>query len=273
MQATLFTLRSASGVEASVTDYGAALTHLRLPAADGTVKDCVLGFDDLRGYRGKDNPYFGAIVGRVANRIAGGKFRVEGQEYSLATNNGPNHLHGGVRGFDKVLWDAEEFSDPAPGVRFTYVSADGEEGYPGECRTQVTYTLFGNSTLKIDMESTVSKACPVNLANHAYFNLCGHDAGEDVLGHRLHINADRYTPTDATSIPTGELAPVEGTPFDFRARGAEAHTIGERIGELKGLPGSGGGYDHNYVLNGKGFGVVSHAATVVEPKSGRRMDL
>eukprot|EP00927_Polykrikos_kofoidii_P074779 TRINITY_DN70802_c0_g1_i1.p1 TRINITY_DN70802_c0_g1~~TRINITY_DN70802_c0_g1_i1.p1 ORF type:complete len:372 (-),score=50.64 TRINITY_DN70802_c0_g1_i1:24-1139(-) len=274
MQATLFTLHGPNLMKVSVTDYGATLTHLWLPDKSGELADCVLGFDDLAGYRGKDNPYFGATIGRVANRIAKGKFTLDGNEYTLAQNNGPNHLHGGLRGFDKVIWDAvviDVIGQP-PAVKFTYVSADGEEGYPGTCTTMVTYTLMQSGELKIDMESSVDKPCPVNLANHSYFNLGGHGSG-NILRTRLHINADRYTPTDADSVPTAELAVVDGTAFDFRAIGEAAHSIGERIGELKSLPGCGGGYDHNYVLNAAGWGRLSLAAVAEDPQSGRCMEL
>lgn len=273
MQASLITIRNNAGVSVAVTNYGATLQSLVLPSREGEFTDCVLGFDSLSGYTGPDNPYFGCTVGRVANRIANGQFLIGNQTYTTPVNNGAHTLHGGSRGFDKVLWDASVVDLPGQpaAVKLMYNSPDGEEGFPGECAASVTYQLTEESELHITMEASVSAPCPVSLANHSYFNLGGHNSG-DVLAHQLHIPSEMYTPTDSGSIPTGQAEPVAGTPFDFRASGLLAHTIGERIGELKSLPGSGGGYDHNYVLAGKP-NCLSLAASVVEPVSGRKMEV
>jgi aldose 1-epimerase len=260
----LYTLTNTSGVTAKVTTYGAILTELHVPDRDGKMADVVLGFEDLKGYLA-GHPYFGATVGRVANRIAKGKFTLDGKEYKLAVNNGPNALHGGLKGFDKAVWKAEPL-DVADGaaVKFTYVSKDGEEGYPGTLTAAVTYTLTNANELNIDYVATTDKATPVNLTNHSYFNLAG-PKSSDILGHELMLAADKYTPTDATLIPTGEIKPVKDTPLDF----TKPTPIGERIDKLKGEP---GGYDHNFVLNGEGK-KLALAARVREPKSGRTMEM
>ena len=287
VQASLFTLRAPSGASASVTNHGATLVRLLVPDAAGALADVVLGFDDLAGYvEGRPyNPHFGCTVGRYANRIAKGRFAVGGTEYALACNNGPNHLHGGPKNYSKVCWDATAVDVPGldPAVRFTYTSPDGDEGYPGELRLACTYTLSegddGMPRLRVSMEARLAPgaagACPVNLCNHSYFNLGGHARGTDVLGHEVHLNADRYTPTDAGSIPTGVLAPVAGTAFDFRAKlGAGAHTVGARLAQAAEAPGSGGGYDHNWVLNkppGGNSARLSLAACVRDPASGRTL--
>jgi len=277
LKAKLFTLTNA-GVSVSVTDYGATLVNLLLPGRDGSIADCLLGFDNLAGYRRADNPYFGATIGRVANRIGrDATFSIDGEKYTVTANHndGTAMLHGGNRGFDKVIWDSAVVEMPGRStVFFTSVSPDGEEGFPGECRTVVSYSLSDKGELRIDMESTVDKATPVNLCNHAYFNLKGHGSG-DVLGHKAHIKAAQFTPSGGDSIPTGELASVLGTPYDFSASGDGMRTIGEKIGEMAAVPGAGGGYDHNYVLTiaGSGFGKLAHAATVLEPESGRQLDL
>jgi aldose 1-epimerase len=225
--------------------------------------DVVLGFDNLAGYESGANQHFGCTTGRVANRTAGGRFTLDGVEYSLVVNNGPNHLHGGTeRDLSRVVWDAEPFADErGQGVVFHYTSPDGEEGFPGNLAIEVTYTLFADNALRIEYSATTDKPTPVNLTNHSYFNLAG--AGEpSVADHEVQIFADHYTPTDDTLIPTGEIAPVAGTPLDFR----EPHTIGARIAELDNTPA--GGYDHNFVLNCQD-GSLAKAAVVREPKSGR----
>lgn len=260
-----FILRnSGKTIELRVISLGAIITHLKTPDRSGAMGDIVLGFDEIERYR-EEHPYFGAIIGRYGNRIGGACFAIGGTNYTLAANDGPNHFHGGVRGFDKVVWPAEFADRPeGPRVVFTRTSPDGEEGYPGNLSVKVTYTLTDRNELVIDYEAATDRTTHVNLTHHSYFNLAGHGAG-DILGHELTIDADRFTPVDDRLIPTGELAPVEGTPFDFR----HATAIGARIGQ----PGNtqltfGNGYDHNYVLNGNGF---RGAASVYEPDSGRTM--
>ncbi|MEW4527808.1 aldose epimerase family protein [Maioricimonas sp. JC845] len=258
-----YTLSNGNGIVARLMTRGATLTELHVPDKDGNVADVVLGFDDVAGYESEGNQYFGCTAGRVANRIAEGKFTLDGHEYTLAINYEPNHLHGGTeRSLDKVVWKAKtvktKFGD---GVRFTYTSPDGEEGYPGKLRVTVTYTLSDDNDLRIAYFATTDRATPVNLTNHSYFNLSGHGS-ETVLDHRLKINADRYTPTDDTLIPTGELAAVEGTPLDFR----KMRRIGKEIDEL--VETASLGYDHNFVLNGEA-GKLRLAARVKDPESGR----
>ncbi len=263
----LFTLTNAHGVELRAMDYGGIIVSLRTPDRTGAPGDIVLGYDSLGGYLAT-TPYFGAIVGRYANRIARGTFTLDGATYHLAINNAPNALHGGLKGFDKVLWHGTPFRDSSGvGVHFRYISADGEEGYPGTLQAEVTYTLTDRNQLVIDYLATTDKATPVNLTQHTYFNLAGDGAG-DVLTHLVTIDADRYTPIDSTLIPTGVLAPVAGTPFDFRA----ATPIGARIEEDDVQLKNAGGYDHNFVLNRTGPGLV-HAAHVEEPTTGRTLDV
>ena len=260
----LYVLTNASGMKAKVMTYGAILTELHVPDREGKFDDVVLGFDNLAGYL-KGHPHFGSTVGRVANRIARGKFTLEGKEYRLAVNNGPNSLHGGLKGFDKKVWKAEamETADGAA-VKLSYLSPDGEEGYPGNLSTTVTYTLTNQNELKIAYVATTDKPTPVNLTNHSYFNLAGPQAG-DILGHELMLAADSYTPADATLIPTGEIKPVRGTPLDF----TRPMTIGARIAEVGGNP---GGYDHNYVINGGGKSLTL-AARAADPKTGRVLEM
>jgi aldose 1-epimerase len=258
-----FALINSKGMTAKVITWGGLLTELLVPDREGKLTDVVLGFDSLKDYLGR-HPYFGANVGRVGNRIAKGRFTLDGKEYKLATNNGPNHLHGGNKGLDMVLWQAEEVkSEAGPAVKFSCTSPDGDEGYPGNLKVSVTYVLTNDNALELHFEASTDKATPVNLAHHSYFNLAGAGSG-DILDHILKINADRYTPTDETLIPTGKFEPVKGTPYDFTTPTA----IGKRIGELKGDP---GGYDINYVLNageGKGPHLAAH---VKDPKTGRTM--
>jgi aldose 1-epimerase len=262
-----FTLRSPRGLEARVITYGAIVQSLQVPDGKGGKVDVVLGFDTLEEYV-KDNPYFGCVVGRYANRIAKGRFTLDGKEYRLATNNGPNHLHGGRRGFDKAVWKAapKEGRD-GPALELTYVSKDGEEGYPGTLSVTVTYTVTKDDALRIDYRATTDKPTIVNLSNHSYFNLKGAGSG-DILGHEIEIAARRFTPVDETLIPTGELRPVEGTPFDFR----KPHPIGERIAAADGQISYGGGYDHNFVLDAGG-GKLALAARLKDPASGRAMEV
>jgi aldose 1-epimerase len=265
----LFTLTNARGIEVRAITYGGIILSLRTPDRTGQLDDVVLGYDTLEGYV-RASPYFGAIVGRVGNRIAGGRFTLDGRSYALATNNGPNHLHGGIKGFDKVVWEAQPFrNDSGVGIVFTHTSPDGDEGYPGTLRARVTYTLTDRDELVVDYHATTDKATPVNLTQHTYWNLAG-DGRRDVLGHELMINASAITPVDSTLIPTGEIAPVAGTPFDFR----ELTPIGSRI-DRRDDPqiAHGGGYDHNFVLDRPGAAGLVHAARVVEPTTGRTLDV
>lgn len=262
---TLFELTNKNGLRARLIDYGAALIGFDAPDRSGTSADIVLGFDKVEPYTGK-SPYMGATVGRYANRIALGKFTLDGKEHTLATNNAPNHLHGGAVGYDKVMWKAEPFKGPdGVGVKFSYLSPDGEEGYPGAVECSVRYVLSDANELRFEYEVTANQPTPLNLTNHAYWNLAGANAGVTILNHLLTLKADKYTPTDDTFIPTGELAPVEATPVDFRA----PHAIGERIAQIPGTP---GGYDHNFVVDGAP-GALRHAATVEDPGSGRVMEV
>jgi aldose 1-epimerase len=261
----VFTLTNAHGMEVRAITYGGIITSLRTPDRTGRLDDIVLGFDSLAGYV-RGTPYFGSIIGRYGNRIARGRFTLEGKTYELATNNGQNHLHGGNKGFDKVIWAGEPIeSDSAVGVVFTYTSPDGEEGYPGRLDVRVTYTLTDQNELIIDYFAQTDQPTPVNLTQHSYFNLA---AGGDILGHELMINAAGYTPVDSTLIPTGEIAPVAGTPFDFRTPVA----IGARINQDDAQIRNGLGYDHNFVLDRSGGG-LAHAARVSEPTTGRTLDI
>jgi aldose 1-epimerase len=258
-----YTLRNARGAVAKVITYGATLTELWIPDKSGKNADVVLGFDKIDGYAG-NQPYFGAIVGRYANRIAKGKFTLDGREYSLFVNNGPNSLHGGKVGFNRKVWKAEPLTVArGAAVKFTYVSADGEEGYPGTLTVEATYELTDDSAIKISYRASTDKPTVVNLTNHSYFNLSGAGSG-DVLKNVLQLDADRYTPVDDTLIPTGELKSVAGTPFDFR----KPTPIGDRSGKIPGIA----GYDHNFVLNGKP-GTLRKIADLSDPASGRSMEI
>jgi aldose 1-epimerase len=263
----IFTLRNANGMEAAIMTYGAIVQALRIPSQGGAPVDVVLGFDDLNGYL-TDEPYFGAIVGRYGNRIGNARFVLEGVEYKLPANDGPNCLHGGTRGFDKHVWTPKDASGAdGPAVQLTYLSKDGEEGFPGNLTATVTYTLSDRNELRIEYHATTDKATVLNLTNHSYFNLAGQGEG-DILGHEVTIEADRTTPVDSTLIPTGQLEPVAGTPFDFR----QPHAIGERIGADNEQLKFGKGYDHNFVLN-QASGAMGLAARVRDPKSGRTMEV
>ena len=257
---TEYTLKNASGVQVSIINYGGTITKLITPDKKGTMGDVVLGYENLEGFLQKGNPFFGALIGRYGNRIAGGKFTLDGKTYTLAQNNNGQSLHGGNKGFDKVVWDAKKPAGDSS-LELTYVSKDGEEGYPGTLNVKVVYTVTAANELKIDYTATTDKATPVNLTNHAYFNL---SAGADstILNHELQIDADKYIPVNDVLIPTGQIADVQGTPMDFRT----AKPVGRDIAQVK------GGYDHNWVLNKKGDGLAK-VASVYEPTSGRYMEV
>lgn len=265
----IYTLRNANGVEARVTNYGGIIVSLKVPDRNGKLDDVVLGYDSISGYL-KESPYFGALIGRYGNRIAKGHFTLDGQTYTLPINNAPNSLHGGLKGFDKVVWHAEPFDSTGKrGLVFTYTSADGEEGYPGTLQARVTYTLNDDNELIFDYHATTDKATPVNLTQHSYFNLAGAGKG-DILKEVVTIDADRFTPIDSTLIPTGELRPVEGTPFDFRT----PTPIGARIEQQDQQLLFGHGYDHNFVLNKPASATgPTFAARAVDPGSGRVMEV
>ena len=251
-----FIFTNANGVMAKVMNYGATIVSVEVPDRAGRMADVVLGFDDVAGYQGADNPYFGACCGRFANRIAGGKFPLDGVEYSLAVNNEPNALHGGLIGFDKKIWEAEIAGDS---VRMSLTSPDGEEGYPGTLRITVVYTLTADNELRIDYTAETDKKTVLNLTNHSYFNLAGSGT---VLDHAMQINADHYAVVDGNSIPTGELRGVAGTEMDFRTSQAIGAEI-DRTAE---------GYDHNYCINQSAAGELTFTARVVEPESGRTLE-
>jgi aldose 1-epimerase len=263
----LYTLKNRNGLQVEITNYGGAVVTIRTPDRRGRMGDIALGYDDLRGYLA-DTAYFGALIGRYANRIAGGKFTLNGVEYQLAQNNGVNHLHGGVRGFNKVVWQAREM-DHADGValELTYLSKDKEEAYPGNLTVTATYVLSNANELRIEYTATTDKETVVNLTHHSYFNLAGPGMG-DVLRHEVKLNADKFTPVDETLIPTGELKAVKGTPFDF----SRATAIGSRINQADDQLVLGKGYDHNFVLNKQGQ-ELSLAANVYEPSSGRVLEM
>lgn len=263
-EVTQYGLRNRQGMKVTLIDLGAIITSVEVPDRDGKLENVTLSFPDCKSYL-ENAPYFGGACGRFANRIAGGKFSLDGTEYSLFLNNGPNTLHGGKEGFMKKLWSAETFqNDNQVGVTLTYVSPDGEEGYPGKLTSTVTYTLTDDNELRMDYKATTDKATVLNLTNHAYWNLAGAGNGL-ILDHELTLTGSKYLPVDETGIPTGELAPVAGTVMDF----LKPHKIGERIDQ----PVNGaGGYDHCYVVDGK-IGELRPAAKIVEPKSGRVMEI
>ena len=261
-EVNLFTLTNKSGMKVTLSSYGATVIDLLAPDRSGKMADISLGFDSFAPYQ-TQSPYFGAIVGRYGNRIAKGRFTLDGATYQLATNNDPNHLHGGIKGFDKRIWKGTNLPSSEPSVRFTLRSTDGEEGYPGNLGVAVTYTLTNQNELRISYEATTDKPTVINLTNHTYFNLAGAGNG-NILGHQLKINASRFTPVDATLIPTGELKKVEETVMDFRKPTA----IGARIKEVGGKP---IGYDHNYVLDWSLHFGLALAAEVYEPVCGRLM--
>ena len=261
----LFILVNNNGLEMSVTNYGAIIVSLHVPNRYGNMTDIALGHNNIDEYLSSKEPYFGAVCGRVANRIANGRFKLDGKEYRLAVNNGPNHLHGGLKGFNAVVWDAKRIDEQT--VVLTYISPDGEEGYPGTLITQITYQLTDDDTVQMNYEAQTNKATILNLTNHSFFNLSG--AGDTYIGdHQLTINADAYLPTDETNIPYGDAEPVAGTPMDFRTQ----HTIGERIEENFQQLIFGKGYDHTFLLNKNGNG-LSFCAKSVSPKTGIAMDV
>jgi aldose 1-epimerase len=256
----LFTLVNDKGTKVTITNYGGTVTSFITPDKNGVKSSIIIGFDSLQTYL-KQPPYFGALVGRYANRIGNAKFTLDGKTYQLAANNGKNTLHGGLKGFDKVVWDATTPSDTIPSLALHYLSKDGEEGYPGNLEVTVKYALTEDNGLKIEYNATTDKPTPVNLTNHSYFNLSG-DVANSILNETLMIDADYYTPVDSTLIPTGEIQPVKGTPFDFTI----PKKIGRDIDEVK------GGYDHNWVLNKKGDS-LQLAAELSDSISGRTMDV
>jgi aldose 1-epimerase len=263
-QVDLYTITNANGASVAISTYGGVIVSLKMPDRAGKMGDVVLGFDKFEDYL-KAGPYFGAIIGRYANRIAHATFTLDGIEYKLAKNNGDNSLHGGTRGFDKRLWIAKEA--PLQGLELHYTSGDGEEGYPGSLSATVTYGLSDNNELQIDYLATTDKETVLNLTNHSYFNLAGQGEG-DILQHQVMISADRFTPVDKDMIPTGELRRVAGTPFDFR----QTHAIGDRIDAADEQLMLAKGYDHNFVLNNAGAS-LDLVARITDPKSGRAMDV
>lgn len=261
----IYTLRNKNGMEARILNYGGIIQSLKVPDRNGKFGDVVLGYDTLDGYL-TNSPYFGAMIGRFGNRIANGKFTLDGQEYTLATNNGPNSLHGGIKGFDKVVWMAQSLQTPdGPALQLTYVSNDGEEGYPGALKVKAVYIVTKDNALRLDYTATTDKDTIVNLTHHSYFNLRG---SGDILGHFICINADKFTPVDSTLIPTGKFRPVKGTPFDFRTPTAIGARIGQDDEQLK----FGNGYDHNWIINHP-MGKFGLAARVTEPTSGRVVEV
>jgi aldose 1-epimerase len=265
----IYTLRNPHGAEARILTYGGIVQSLIMPDKNGKFADIVLGYDNLQGYLDQ-TPYFGALIGRYGNRIGGAKFLLEGKNYALAANNGSNSLHGGLVGFDKVVWNAQPLETiHGPSLVLTYFSKDGEEGFPGNLQVTAIYTLTEDNALKLDFTATTDQPTVVNLTHHSYFNLAGQGNG-DILKHLVQINANRFTPVDSTLIPTGELRPVANTPFDFR----QPTTISARINDPRDEQIQfGGGYDHNWVLNQLAPDALSLAACVHEPTTGRTMEV
>ena len=261
----IYTLRNSKGAEARIMTYGGILVSLKVPDRDGRLGDVVLGHDDLASYVRNNSPYFGALIGRYGNRIGKAKFTLDGVAYTLAPNNNGNTLHGGRKGFDKVVWTGKEGKDPSgPSVELTYLSKDGEEGYPGNLNVKAVYTLSEDNALQLQFTATTDKPTIVNLTQHSYFNLAGKG---DILGHDVYINSDKMTPVDAGLIPTGELKSVEGTPFDFR----KATAIGARIDQPDDQLKLGPGYDHNWIIN-KPAGQLGLMARVTDPVTGRVLE-
>ena len=266
--AFLYTLANKNGMEVGISNYGGIVTSIKVPDKNGVIADVVLGFDSLSGYLSSANPYFGGIIGRYGNRIAKGQFSVDGNKYTLATNDNANHLHGGLKGFDKVIWQSKETSGgDSKGIVLTYLSKDMEEGYPGNLQVTVYYLLNNQNELMIRYEANTDKPTVCNLTNHTYFNLAGEGNG-DILGHEIRINADWMTPVDKGLIPTGGLMAVKGTPFDFRIFKPIGKEIGVDHPQIK----YGNGYDHNFVI-GESGGKRINIASVIEPNSGRKMDV
>ena len=266
-QANLYFLKNGD-ISAAITNYGGRIVSFCVPGRDGEMGDVVIGYSNIDGYLHSNEVFYGTLVGRVGNRIAKGKFTLDGQEYTLPLNNGINHLHGGPEGFHTKVWDVKSANDSS--LVLTYFSKDGEEGYPGNLNVEVTYTLTSDNAVKMDYKATTDQATPVNLTNHAFFNLGGEASGT-INNQIVMINADYYTPVDSTLIPLGENVPVEGTPFDFR----KAKPIGQDLDQensneqLK----NGKGYDHNFVLNKPDAGAMSLAATIVDPETGRELQI
>lgn len=255
----LYTLTNENGIEVKITNYGGIITSLKTPDKDGNIENIVLGFDDLDSYLG-EHPYFGALIGRYGNRIENGEFELGGTEYQLTVNDGKHHLHGGTKGFDKVLWDVVSADDQS--LKLNYISQDGEQGYPGRLDVMVTYRLTDENEIRLEFEATTNKATPVNLTAHSYFNLTGNPENT-ILDHELKLNADHYTPATNDLIPTGDFEPVNGTPFDF----TEFEEIGSRIDNVP------GGYDHNFVADTTTDEGIDLMAEVREPETGRTLNV
>ncbi len=265
-QTTLYTLTNANGVVVKLSNFGGTITSINIPDRAGKMGDIILGFNDVDGYL-KNKSFFGSVIGRFGNRIGKGQFTLEGKKYQLTLNDGPNHLHGGTVGFDKTLWEAKPFkTEKSVGVTLTHFSPDGDQGYPGNLKTTVVYELNNNDEFELKFKATTDKATPVNMTQHPYFNLAG---GGTILDQELFINADRYTPIDATLIPTGELPSVKGTPFDFTVSQPIGKLIGQSDVQLK----NGGGYDHNWVLNKKTENEWGMDVRFYDPKSGRVLEV
>lgn len=262
----LYVLKNSNGMQAAITNYGGRLVSLLVPGKDGKLTDVVIGFDSVQQYQKSTEPYFGATIGRYGNRIAKGKFTLDGKQYTLATNNGPNTLHGGTKGFQDVVWDAKQMGDSV--LELTYLSKDMEEGFPGNLQVKVIYTLTNDNELKLDYEATTDKKTVVNLTNHAFFNLNGQGSGT-INNHLLMLNADGYTPVDSTLIPTGKIEPVANTPFDFRSPTMIGKSVDANNKQIK----NGNGYDHNFVLNANKGSGLNTAAIITGDKTGIEMEV